>query len=130
VCWERDCHAGAATGYSTFRLLPVTQIYEELEEYVVPNSVHDLPEKGCGDEVEVHVVLSKCLWVLYADAIFDTREGFKSLSGTNWEIRERAGSRAIEGMVLGWRYWGLTGAILHIGFGKGNLTSMMIHHDG
>ena len=109
MCWERDCHAGAAAEYSTFRLLPVTQVYEELEEYVVPDSVHDLPEKGCGDEVEVHVVLSKCLWVLYADAIFDTREGFKSLSGTNWEIRKRAGSRAIEGMVLGWRYLGSDG---------------------
>jgi len=48
--------------------------------------LHDLPRERCGDEVEVHVVLSQCLWVLYAGAIFDTREGFKSVSGTDWEI--------------------------------------------
>jgi hypothetical protein len=119
VCLERNCHAGAAIGYSTFRLLSVTQVHEELEEHSVPDSVHDLPEEGPGHEVEVHMVLPECLWVLYAGAIFDTREGFKDLSGTDWEIRERAGSWAIEGTALGWRYRGLMRTILHIEEGRG-----------
>jgi hypothetical protein len=83
------------------------------------DSMHDLRKEGRGDEVEVHVVLPERLRVLYAGAIFNTREGFTGLSGTDWEIRERAGSRGIEGMALGWRFWSLTGAILHIEDGKG-----------
>jgi hypothetical protein len=69
----------------------------------MPDSMHDLREGRCGDEVEMHVVLPECLWIVYAGAVIDTREGFTDLSGTDWEIRERAGSRAIEGMVLEWR---------------------------
>ena len=71
------------------------------------------------------MVLPECLWILYAGAIFNTRKGFKDLFGTDWESRERAGSRAIE-MAFGWRYRGLMGAVLHIDDGKGN----MIHDDG
>jgi len=69
----------------------------------MPSSMHDLRKEGCGDEVEMHVVLPECLCVVYAGAIIDTREGFTNLSRTDWEIRERAGSRAIEGMAFEWR---------------------------
>ncbi len=92
--------------------------------------MHGLRKEGCRDAVEMHVVLPECLWVLYAGAFFDTGEGFTDLYRTDWEIRERAGSRAIEGMALEWRYWGLMGATLHIEDGKGALTSGMIHDDG
>jgi hypothetical protein len=77
------------------------------------DSMHDLRKEGRGDEVEMHVVLLERVRVLYAGAIFNTREGFTDLSGTGWEIRERAGSRRIEGMALGWGSWSSTGAILH-----------------
>jgi len=50
--------------------------------------LHDLREEGCGDEVEMHVVLPQYLWVLYAGSFFDTREGFKSVFGTDWEIEK------------------------------------------
>jgi hypothetical protein len=90
------------------------------------NSMHDLREEGCGDEVEVHVVLFECLRGLHAGAIFYTGEGFKSLSGTDWEIRERAGSRAIERMALS----GFDRCnFAHRGW-KWDPTSGMIHDDG
>jgi hypothetical protein len=72
----------------------------------MPSSMHDLREKRCGNEMEMRLVLSECLRVLYAGFIFNTRERFKDLSGTGREIRERAGSRAIDGMALVWRYCG------------------------
>ena len=40
----------------------------------MPNSMHGLREEGCGDEVEMHVVLPERLWVMHAGAIFDTGE--------------------------------------------------------
>jgi hypothetical protein len=51
------------------------------------DSMYDLREEGCRDEVEVHVVLLECVWGLHAGAIFDTRERFRSLSGSDREIR-------------------------------------------
>jgi hypothetical protein len=62
--------------------------------------MHDMPKEGCRNEVEVHMVLSQCLWVLHAGTIFDTREGFKRVSGTNREIEKELAP----GLEKGWRY--------------------------
>ncbi len=88
----------------------------------MPDSMHGMREEGCGDEVEMHVVLPECLWVVHAGAIIDTRQGFTNMCRTDREIRERAGSRAIEWMALelGMAFWVMLGAILHIEDGKGH----------
>jgi hypothetical protein len=62
--------------------------------------MHDMPKEGCRDEVEMHVVLRQCLWILYPDTFFDTRERFERMSGTDQEIEKRASPRAIDGSAL------------------------------
>jgi hypothetical protein len=74
-------------------LLPVAQVHEELAEHAMSHSMHDMPKEGCGDEMEVYLVLSECLWIVYAGAIFDTWEGFKSVSGTDREIEKELAPR-------------------------------------
>ncbi len=58
---------------------------DELEEYFVPNGMHGLQKEGRWTEVEMLMVLSKCLWVLYAGSDIDTGTGFEDLLGESGE---------------------------------------------
>ena len=48
--------------------------------------MHGLQEKGYGSEVEMHMVLFKCLWFLHEGLDVDARERFEKGYGTNREI--------------------------------------------
>ena len=67
-------------------MLSVAQIHEEFEEYNVSSGMHDMSEQGCGDEVEMYVVLFECLRGLYGSFGVDSWEGFEDLLGEDWGI--------------------------------------------
>jgi hypothetical protein len=48
--------------------------------------MHDLQEKGYRYEMEMHMVLFECLWLVYADLILDTRERLEDLLGADWTL--------------------------------------------
>jgi hypothetical protein len=50
--------------------------------------MYGLQEERRGDEVEMLVVLLKCLWVLHAGSSFHTGKGFESMLGKDWEVEE------------------------------------------
>jgi hypothetical protein len=53
----------------------------------VSGGMHDMPEEGYGNEVEMYVVLFECLWGLYAGVGVDSGEGFEGLLGEDTGVK-------------------------------------------
>ena len=63
----------------------------------MPGGMHDMPEEGRGEEVEVYVVLLKCVRGLYAGSSINSGERFEGLLGKD---------RRIESLAFGWVWMG------------------------
>lgn len=77
-------------------MLPIPQVYEELEERALSGGMHDMSKEGRRDAMEVYMVLSECLWVVHAGAIFYTGERFEALFEADREIEKELALVPIE----------------------------------